>query len=177
MPGMTPGMTAEKPMPENDIPFWRAKRMSEMTQAEWESLCDGCGRCCLNKLIDEDTNETVFTDVGCRLLDAKTCRCTDYAHRQAKVKDCVRLTPRNVKRLTWLPPTCAYRIVANGGDLPWWHPLKSGSRATVHEAGISVRGRVTASEVDVPDTKLEEYIVSWPGRWPKGARRRAGKGK
>jgi uncharacterized cysteine cluster protein YcgN (CxxCxxCC family) len=151
-------------------PFWRSKTMGEMTQREWESLCDGCGRCCLNKLIDEDTNRTVFTDVGCRLLDGETCRCTDYAHRQARVKDCVRLTPRNVRRLTWLPPTCGYRLVAEGRDLYWWHPLKSGDPETVHKAGVSVRGRVTASEKDVPDEKLEEYIVSWPGRVPKGAR-------
>ena len=161
----------------NLAPFWRTKRLGEMTPAEWESLCDGCGRCCLNKLIDADTGATVFTDVGCKLLDAATCRCTDYAHRQARVKDCVRLTPRNVKRLSWLPPTCAYRIVANGGDLPWWHPLVSGSKETVHTAGISVRGRVSASEKDVPDERLEEFIVAWPGKWPKGARKRAGKGK
>jgi uncharacterized protein len=157
---------------DDTTPFWRRKKMSEMTRTEWESLCDGCGRCCLNKLIDEDTNETVFTDVGCRLLDDKTCRCKDYAHRLARVRDCVRLTPRNVKRLSWLPPTCAYRIVANGGDLAWWHPLVSGSKETVHEAGISVRGRVAASEKDVPDERLEEFIVSWPGKWPKGARGR-----
>jgi uncharacterized cysteine cluster protein YcgN (CxxCxxCC family) len=162
----------EKPNSNEATPFWRRKRLSEMSQAEWESLCDGCGRCCLNKLTDADTNETVYTDVGCKLLDEETCRCRDYAHRQAKVKDCVRLTWRNVRRLTWLPPTCAYRIVANGGDLPWWHPLVSGSRETVHEAGISVRGRVSANEKDVPDAKLEEYIVKWPGRWPKGARRK-----
>jgi uncharacterized protein len=169
------GMTHPTAGPE--APFWRRKRMSEMTRAEWESLCDGCGRCCLNKLIDADTNETVFTDVGCRLLDSKTCRCTDYANRQRKVSDCVRLTWRNVKRLTWLPPTCGYRLVAEGRDLAWWHPLVSGSKDTVHEAGISVRGRVTASEKDVPDEKLEDYIVSWPGKWPKGARKRAVKGR
>ncbi len=154
-------------------PFWRRKAMSEMTSAEWESLCDGCGRCCLNKLIDEDTNETVFTDVSCKLLDCQTCRCSDYAHRQAKVKDCVRLTPRNVRRLKWLPPTCAYRLVAEGKDLAWWHPLVSGDPETVHIAGVSVQGRVAASEVDVPDERLEEYIVSWPGKWPKGARRKS----
>ena len=152
------------------VPFWRRKKLSEMSQAEWESLCDGCGRCCLNKLTDADTAETVYTDVGCKLLDDKTCRCRDYANRQAKVRDCVRLTWRNVRRLTWLPPTCAYRIVANGGDLPWWHPLVSGSQETVHEAGISVRGRVSANEKNVPDAQLEKYIVKWPGRWPKGAR-------
>jgi len=161
-------------MPHPAPPFWRVKRLAEMTKAEWESLCDGCGRCCLNKLTDEDTNETVFTGVACRLLDGHTCRCTDYAHRQAKVKDCVRLTPRNVRRLSWLPPTCGYRIVGEGRDLPWWHPLVSGRPETVHEAGISVRGRISASERDVPDRDLEKYIVSWPGRWPKGAKRRPG---
>jgi uncharacterized cysteine cluster protein YcgN (CxxCxxCC family) len=158
-------------------PFWRRKKMSEMTQKEWESLCDGCGRCCLNKLIEEDTNATVFTDVGCTLLDGNTCRCRDYKHRQAKVPDCVRLTWRNVKRLTWLPPTCGYRLVAEGRDLAWWHPLVSGDPETVHSAGISVRGRVSASEDDVPDEKLEEYIVSWPGKWPKGARGRVAPAK
>jgi uncharacterized protein len=159
------------------LPFWRVKKMSEMTRKEWESLCDSCGRCCLNKLIDEDTGKTVYTDVGCKLLDGKTCRCTDYAHRQQKVKDCVRLTWRNVSRLSWLPPTCGYRLVAQGKDLPWWHPLVSGTPETVHQAGISVRGRVTASEKDVPDETLPQYVVSWPGKWPKGARRRADKRK
>jgi uncharacterized protein len=139
-------------MPDPQAPFWRRKALSEMTRAEWESLCDGCGRCCLNKLIDEDTNATVFTDVGCKLLDGEKCRCRDYAHRQSKVKDCVRL-------------------VAEGKDLAWWHPLVSGDPETVHRSGVSVRGRVTASEADVPDDRLEEYIVSWPGKWPKGARR------
>ena len=100
-------------MPDPQAPFWRRKAMSEMTRAEWESLCDGCGRCCLNKLIDEDTNATVYTDVSCKLLDCTSCRCSDYAHRQAKVKDCVRLTPRNVRRLKWLPPDL--RLPPGGG--------------------------------------------------------------
>jgi uncharacterized cysteine cluster protein YcgN (CxxCxxCC family) len=165
----------EFPMSDPQAPFWRRKAMSEMTSAEWESLCDGCGRCCLNKLIDEDTNATVFTDVSCKLLDCKSCRCSDYVHRQAKVKDCVRLTPRNVRRLKWLPPTCGYRLVAEGKDLAWWHPLVSGNPETVHRAGVSVRGRVAASELDVPDERLEEYIVSWPGKWPKGAKRKSAK--
>ena len=91
------------------------------------------------------------------------------------MRDCVRLTPRNVKRLSWLPPTCAYRIVAAGGDLPWWHPLVSGSKETVHTAGISVRGRVSASEKDVPDERMEDFIVAWPGKWPRGSRKRAAK--
>jgi uncharacterized cysteine cluster protein YcgN (CxxCxxCC family) len=128
-------------MAETQLPFWRRKAMSEMTRAEWESLCDGCGRCCLNKLIDEDTNATVFTDVSCKLLDCQTCRCSDYAHRQAKVKDCVRLTPRNVRRLKWLPPTCAYRLVAEGRDLAWWHPLVSGDPETIHAADAFQRAK------------------------------------
>ena len=156
---------------DNELPFWRRKTLAEMSAREWESLCDGCGRCCLNKLTDADTGATVFTSVGCKLLDTHACRCTDYAHRLTRVKDCVRLTARNVKRLSWLPPTCAYRIMANGGDLAWWHHLVSGSRDTVHEAGVSVRGRVAASEKDVPDEKLEEYVVAWPGKWPRGAKR------
>lgn len=157
---------------KDPAPFWRTKTMAKMTKAEWESLCDGCGRCCLNKLTDVDTNETVFTDVGCKLLDGQTCRCTDYKHRQAKIGDCVQLTPRNIRRLTWLPPTCAYKLVAEGRDLYWWHPLVSGDPDTVHAARISVRGRVSASEADVPDEKLEDYIVSWPGKWPKGSKRK-----
>jgi len=172
--GYKGGIKDSPRMADDEAPFWRRKTLSQMTRREWESLCDGCGRCCLNKLIDADSNATVFTNVGCRLLDAKACRCTDYGNRQARVKDCVRLTPRNVRRLTWLPPTCAYRLVAEGRDLAWWHPLVSGSRATVHDAGVSVRGRVAASEKDVPDEKLEEYVVSWPGKWPKGARRKRG---
>jgi uncharacterized cysteine cluster protein YcgN (CxxCxxCC family) len=159
------------PSPATTIPFWRRKTLAQMSPAEWESLCDGCGRCCLNKLQDIDTGETVFTSVGCRLLNDKTCRCSDYGNRQRKVSDCVRLTPRNVRRLTWLPPTCAYRLVAEGRELAWWHPLVSGSKETVHAAGVSVRGRVAASETDVPDERLDDYVVAWPGRWPKGARR------
>jgi len=158
-------------MADPQAPFWRRKTMSQMTRAEWESLCDGCGRCCLNKLIDEETNATVYTDVSCKLLDCQSCRCSDYAHRQAKVKDCVRLTPRNVRRLKWLPPTCAYRMLADGGDLYWWHPLVSGDPDTVHQAGISVRGRVGASEDEVRDDELEDRIVSWPLRMPKAARK------
>ena len=157
-------------MPDSSPPFWRAKSMEQMTKAEWESLCDGCGRCCLNKLEEEGTGKTFFTDVACKLLDAEACRCTDYAHRSARVPDCVRLTARNVRRIVWLPPTCGYRLIAEGRDLYWWHPLVSGDADTVHQAGVSVRGRVTANEKDVPDSKLEDYIVSWPGRMPKAAR-------
>lgn len=153
-----------------DEPFWRRKALAEMTQGEWESLCDGCGRCCLNKLEDEDTGRLYYTDVGCRLLDAQSCRCRDYANRSSQVDDCVRLRPDNVSDLGWLPPTCAYRLVAAGRDLYWWHPLVSGDPETVHAAGISVRGRVSALETEIPDKDLEDHIVSWPLRVPKRAR-------
>jgi len=144
-----------------DEPFWKAKSLDEMTPAEWESLCDGCGRCCLNKLEDWDTGEIAWTDVACTLLDANTCRCRDYGNRTARVPDCVSLTPEAVRRLTWLPPTCAYRLLAEGEDLRWWHPLVSGDPQTVHEAGISVRGRVV-SEDEVPLEVYEARIVEWP---------------
>jgi uncharacterized cysteine cluster protein YcgN (CxxCxxCC family) len=155
---------------DDETPFWRRKKLAQMTRAEWESLCDGCGRCCLNKLEDIDTGDTVFTDVGCRLLDTQACRCRDYARRREKVSDCVKLTPRNVKRIPWLPPTCAYRLLAQGRDLYWWHPLVSGDPDTVHAAGVSVRGRVKLSEEQVGDDDLERHVVSWPGKVPKAAK-------
>jgi hypothetical protein len=146
-------------------PFWRAKTLAELNEAEWESVCDGCGRCCLNKLEDADTGEIFFTDVACRLFDAGTCRCGDYPNRHTKVADCIPLTPENAGELTWLPPTCGYRLLAEGHDLYWWHPLVSGDPQSVHAAGISVRDRVF-SEIDVPDTELEDHIVEWPCEVP-----------
>ena len=151
----------------DDPPFWRAKTLEEMSRTEWESLCDGCARCCLVKLEDDDTGEIHFTDVGCTLLDAKSCRCRDYPGRQKKVHDCVKLTPEAVRTLSWLPVTCAYRRLAEGRDLAWWHPLVSGSPDTVHEAGVSVRGRVGASEDDVPMAQWPDRIVRWPNRPPR----------
>jgi uncharacterized protein len=155
-----------------EIPFWRRKSLTEMTDSEWESLCDGCGRCCLNKLEEEGSNKIFYTNVGCRLLDGQTCRCHDYANRLELVEDCVQLTPESLKTINWLPPSCGYVLLAKGKDLYWWHPLVSGDPETVHIAGISVRGRVPASEVDVPDKELEDYIVSWPLKMPKQARAR-----
>ncbi len=150
-----------------EAPFWRAKTLDEMSQDEWESLCDGCARCCLVKLEDEDTADIHFTDVGCRLLDAKTCRCRDYKRRNRRVLDCVRLTPTVVRSLTWLPVTCAYRIVAEGKDLPGWHPLVTGSPESVHQVGASVRGRVVASEDDMAQELWPNRIVKWPNRAPR----------
>jgi len=149
---------------EMQLPFWRAKTLEEMSESEWESLCDGCARCCLVKLEEEDTGEVHYTDLGCTLLDGKTCRCRDYPNRRKKVHDCVKLTPSSVRSLTWLPSTCAYRVLASGGELAWWHPLVSGSPDTVHEAGISVRARIGASEDDVAMEHWPEHIVRWPNR-------------
>lgn len=153
-----------------DAPFWQTKTLEEMSDAEWESLCDGCGRCCLNKLEDADTGEIEWTDVACRLLDGETCRCRDYPNRQAIVPDCVLLTPESVKAIPWLPPTCGYRLVAEGRDLYWWHPLVSGDPTTVRQAGISASGR-TVSEEFWPEDTLEDRLAVWPGEIPRSRRR------
>ena len=153
------------------LPFWRSKRLAEMSAAEWESLCDGCGRCCLVKLEDEDTGEIHSTDIACRLFDEATCRCADYANRSDKVPDCVRLTPEVVPQLKWLPVTCAYRLVAERRDLPWWHPLVSGRQETVVEAKISVLGRTAGLEDDYTMDETVSHIVEWPKRWPRGAKK------
>ena len=153
----------------DEVPFWRAKSLDAMTAQEWESLCDGCARCCLVKLEDEDTGEILYTDVGCTLLDETGCRCRDYPNRQAKVPDCVRLTPQAVRTLSWLPQTCAYRRLAQGQDLSWWHPLVSGDPGTVHEAGISVRDRVAGPEEDFTVRELLNRIVDWPDEDPEQA--------
>ena len=127
-------------------PFWKTKTLDKMTRTEWESLCDGCGRCCLNKLEDEDTGEFLYTRAACKLLDVNTCRCTDYPNRAKRVPDCVTLTARNVRHLGWLPETCAYRLLDEGKTLPWWHPLVSGTPDTVEQAGISVAGEAYTEE-------------------------------
>lgn len=155
--------TASDPSsPGREEPFWRVKTLEALSLDEWESLCDGCGRCCLVKLEDEDTAEVLYTDVACTLLDDGTCRCRDYPNRQAKVSDCVRLTPEAVRSLTWLPKTCGYRIVAEGRDLPWWHPLVSGDPETVHAVGISVRDRVAGPEEEFTLAELLERLTDWP---------------
>jgi len=131
-----------------------------MTRVEWESLCDGCAKCCLLKFEDEKTAEIFYSDVACRLLDLRSCRCRDYANRKARVPDCVVLNPRNLKALSWMPSTCAYKLVAQGKDLPDWHPLVSKDRRSVHRAGVSVRGRCV-SERDVSEEEAEERIIDW----------------
>ena len=143
-------------------PYWRHKTLEELTPGEWEALCDGCGRCCLNKLEDWDTGEIFWTDVACALLDTGACRCTNYSDRQSLMPDCVSLTPERVRTLAWLPPSCAYRLVAEGRELYWWHPLVSGDPETVHLAGASIRGRAVPEEGIAAD-ELEDHLADWPG--------------
>ena len=144
-----------------DYMFWKTKSLSEMTAEEWELLCDGCGRCCLVKLQDIDTEELHYTDVACRLLDLDLCRCTDYENRTQKVSDCVMISPENVVEADWLPPTCAYRLLHENKELRWWHPLVSGTAQTVEDAGISVRRRVVAEDA-VAEDDLQDRCVTWP---------------
>jgi len=147
-------------MTSNAEKFWEKKTLAEMTQIEWESLCDGCGRCCVSKLIDEDTEELHFTNVSCRLFDPVRCRCKDYAERAQQVADCVVLDKKNIFVLNWLPESCAYRRLAAGLKLEDWHPLISKSNDSVHQVGISVRGRVVC-ETAVPEAALKEHIIDW----------------
>jgi uncharacterized cysteine cluster protein YcgN (CxxCxxCC family) len=168
-------MAARKPLSQDAAePFWKTVPLAQMSESQWESLCDGCARCCLNKLLYEDTGEIAWTDVACKLLDGDTCRCGDYPNRHKRVSDCQALTPENVPGLTWLPPSCGYRLLAEGRDLYWWHPLVSGDPETVHAAGISVRGKTQNETALPPDHDLEDYIVAWPGEIPAraGERRR-----
>jgi hypothetical protein len=128
-------------------PFWRRKTLEQMTVAEWESLCDGCGLCCLVRFEDEDAGEVIPTRVHCQLFDAGACACTDYANRQKYVPDCVKLTPGNIQALAWMPLSCAYRRLHEGRDLADWHPLVSGDPESVHRAGVSIRGQTISETV------------------------------
>lgn len=160
-------------MDHEDVPFWRRKTLEQLTKEEWESLCDGCGRCCLLKLEDEDTAEVHLTRLACRLLDRESCRCSDYANRHTRVHDCLAIDPESLKTLEWLPQTCGYRLVGEGRDLEWWHPLVSGDPETVHAAGISVRGWSMSEEKVKPDDLYRYIVRGEPRRRRKSARNRA----
>ncbi|MFV1849623.1 MAG: YcgN family cysteine cluster protein [Thalassospira sp.] len=140
--------------------YWETKKLAEMTQDEWEALCDGCGKCCLHKLQDEDDGFVYYTSVACVMLDCETCRCKDYPNRTQHVPDCVQLSKENVETLTWMPSTCAYRLLAEGKGLPTWHPLITGTPDSTFMAGMSVRGMAIPEEEAHPD--LTRYIVKWP---------------
>ncbi|MFZ5568909.1 MAG: YcgN family cysteine cluster protein [Thermodesulfobacteriota bacterium] len=142
----------------DDRPFWKIKPLSEMTHAEWESLCDGCGRCCLEKIEDPDTGAVVYTSVTCPHLDTWECRCGSYETRSVIEPECLRLTPHNLESIQWMPLTCAYRYLAEGKELEWWHPLVSGRPESVHEAGISVRNKVISGCYVLPE-QLEAYAI------------------
>jgi uncharacterized cysteine cluster protein YcgN (CxxCxxCC family) len=149
---------ARRAAQQQELPFWKRKTLAQMSQQEWESLCDGCGMCCVNKLEYEGTGELAQTDTCCKLLDPKTARCRDYKNRKKIVPDCIQLTPKVVAKMDWLPKTCGYRLVHFKQDLYWWHPLVSGDPETVHQAGISARGKV------IPEDQVEditERVVDW----------------
>ncbi len=147
---------------DTTLPFWKAKPLTALNREEWESLCDGCARCCLEKLQDSDTDELFYTNIVCRYLDLESCRCTEYARRTELVPDCFRVTPDNIDELHWMPSTCAYRILAEGGELPDWHPLVSGNAESIHDAGIAVRS-FAVSELQLNDPndpeELEAHII------------------
>ena len=141
-------------------PFWQSVKLADMTAAQWEAVCDGCAKCCLVKLQDEDSGEIVFTDIVCNLLDQQTCRCTHYQERTKLVPDCVKLTKDNLDKIDFMPPSCAYRLLHEGKDLPQWHPLVSGRADSVVGAGMSVKGRVIAEMAFDGDS--EDRVVDWP---------------
>ena len=140
--------------------FWHDKRLTEMSEAEWESLCDGCARCCMIKLEDEDTGDVHYTSLVCDLLDLDACRCSRYPQRHDLVPDCIEFDADLATTLRWLPTTCAYRRLAEGLDLPDWHPLVSGRLESVHEAGISVRGKVLHAGA-INEDELTEHVIRW----------------
>lgn len=143
--------------------FWRRKRLDQMSDREWEALCDGCGRCCLNKLEDDETGEVALTRVACRLLDDATCRCAQYEIRHQFVPECIVLRPGNIaENAYWMPETCAYKLLWQGNPLPDWHPLISGTADSVHRAGVSMQGQ-TVSEFEISEDDWEEHIIEERG--------------
>ncbi len=142
--------------------FWETKPLQDMTPREWEALCDGCGKCCLNKLEDEDTGEVALTRVACRLLDDQSCQCAHYENRHSFIPECIVLRPDNLDtHAYWMPRSCAYRLLWEGKPLPEWHPLLTGDPDSVHRAGVSVRG-MTVSEFDTPLEEWEDHIIDEP---------------
>ena len=145
----------------NPPDFWKNKKLEELNSQEWEALCDGCGQCCLYKFQDEKSGDLLFTNVACRFLNIESCQCQVYPQRKIAMPTCVQLDPYKVLDVDWLPSTCAYRLVAQGKSLPYWHPLVSSSQASVHAAGISVRGRII-SESGVDLENLEKFVITLP---------------
>ncbi|MEX0281470.1 MAG: YcgN family cysteine cluster protein [Arenibacterium sp.] len=142
--------------------FWERKSLADMSDREWEALCDGCGKCCLNKLEDEETGIVVLTRVACRLFDDSICRCAQYDIRHQFVPDCIVLRPDTLKNhLYWIPQTCAYRLLHEGRPLYDWHPLISGDADTVHRAAVSVQG-MTVPEFEIPEEDWEDHIIEEP---------------
>lgn len=141
-------------------PWWEAKSLEAMNDTEWESLCDGCAKCCLVKLEDYDSAEIYFTNVSCQLLDTESCRCSDYSGRHQVVDDCIKLDRSNINTLEWLPKSCSYRLISAGQPLPSWHHLRTGDRETLHSYGASLRGKVI-SELQVNDDDIEDHIIKW----------------
>ncbi len=146
-------------MSNNKLNFWQHKPLEQLNKSEWESLCDGCGRCCLHKLETPD-NVIHFTNVVCRYLDEQTCACTDYNNRQNLVSHCLSIKPNWAEKFNWLPNTCAYRLLSENKPLPEWHPLVSGDKNTVHYAGISIRGRAY-SDKNIKEKEYPKYIIDW----------------
>ena len=139
--------------------FWETVPLSKMTQQEWEALCDGCGKCCLNKLEYEDTGEVAYTRIACRLFDGDTCQCMDYPNRKMLVPECVVLTPKTLPKIAyWMPSTCAYKLLFQKKKLPDWHPLLTGDPNSTHTAGRSIKG-LTFSENDIPEDDWEDYLI------------------
>ena len=136
--------------------YWKRKSLAQMNATEWESLCDGCALCCMHKLEDEDSGEIFYTDIACRLLDVDTCRCGDYANRLKVVTECLVLSVDEPESFEWLPSSCAYKRLANGQELPDWHPLLTGNPGSVHEAGISVRGKAISENETTEFTVLRQ---------------------
>jgi len=140
--------------------WYNTLSLEQLDEQQWEALCDGCAKCCLHKLEDEDSGEIFYTRIRCRYLDEATCRCSDYSRRSELVPNCIHLNRDNARDLTWLPSTCAYRLRGAGEPLPQWHPLVSGRDASVHEAGISIRGRALSDEYVHPEG-YDEHVVNW----------------